>query len=123
MKKIRLLFQGDSITDACRNREEFYDLGEGYPKYAAKYLTEKYPQEDEVHSYGCLMFALLILTLPSPSRSVPRTASPGYSALWFLVEFSQSLGQGAGERGRGRIVRLSVLFPCRVTSEVPAPVR
>jgi len=46
MKKVRLLFQGDSITDACRNREEFYDLGEGYPKYAAKYLTEKYPQFD-----------------------------------------------------------------------------
>ena len=72
---------------------------------------------------GCLLFALLILTLPSPSCSVPRTASPGCSALWFLVEFSQSLGQGAGERWRGRRVRLSVLFPSRVTSEVPVPVR
>lgn len=43
MKKIKLLFQGDSITDAGRNREDCHDLGEGYPKYAAKYLREKYP--------------------------------------------------------------------------------
>ncbi len=44
MKKIKLLFQGDSITDAGRDREDFHDLGNGYPKYAAKALTEKYPQ-------------------------------------------------------------------------------
>ncbi len=43
MKKIKLLFQGDSITDADRNREDYHDLGRGYPKYAAKFLTEKYP--------------------------------------------------------------------------------
>lgn len=43
MKKIKLLFQGDSITDAGRNREDYHDLGAGYPKYAAKYLAEKYP--------------------------------------------------------------------------------
>lgn len=43
MKKIKLLFQGDSITDAGRNREDYHDLGRGYPKYAAKYLKEKYP--------------------------------------------------------------------------------
>ena len=46
MRKIRLLFQGDSITDAGRNREDYHDLGEGYPKYAAQYLTEKYPNID-----------------------------------------------------------------------------
>lgn len=43
MKKIKLLFQGDSITDAGRNCEDYHDLGAGYPKYAAKYLTELYP--------------------------------------------------------------------------------
>lgn len=43
MKKIKLLFQGDSITDAGRNRDNYHDLGQGYPKYAAKYLAEKYP--------------------------------------------------------------------------------
>lgn len=43
MQKIKLLFQGDSITDAGRNREDIHNLGNGYPKYAAKYLAEKYP--------------------------------------------------------------------------------
>ncbi len=44
--KIKLLFQGDSITDAGRNRDDIHDLGGGYPKYAAGYLAEKYPQVD-----------------------------------------------------------------------------
>ena len=38
-----LLFQGDSITDCDRNRDDLYDLGYGYPKYAAEYIKEKYP--------------------------------------------------------------------------------
>lgn len=44
MKKIKLLFQGDSITDAWRNREDYHDLGRGYPTYAANYLRQKYPE-------------------------------------------------------------------------------
>ena len=46
MKKIKLLFQGDSITDAGRNRDDFHDLGNGYPKYAAAYLREKMPDTE-----------------------------------------------------------------------------
>lgn len=42
--KIRLLFQGDSITDAGRSYEDPRQLGVGYVKYAAKYLQEAYPQ-------------------------------------------------------------------------------
>lgn len=42
MKKIKLLFQGDSITDACRDKSDYHNLGEGYPKYAAECLKEKY---------------------------------------------------------------------------------
>ena len=42
--KIKLLFQGDSITDAGRSYEDPHLLGEGYVKYAAKYLQEAYPQ-------------------------------------------------------------------------------
>ncbi|MBR4240701.1 MAG: phosphatase PAP2 family protein [Eubacterium sp.] len=38
-----ILFQGDSITDCDRKREDLYNLGGGYPKYAAKYIKEKYP--------------------------------------------------------------------------------
>ena len=43
MLKIKLLFQGDSITDAGRDYADIHDLGGGYPKYAAKYVAEKYP--------------------------------------------------------------------------------
>lgn len=46
MRKIKLLFQGDSITDAGRDRADCHDLGEGYPKYAAKYLRESHPEID-----------------------------------------------------------------------------
>ena len=46
MKKIRLVFQGDSITDAGRDRNDIHNLGNGYPKYAAKFLAEKYPDID-----------------------------------------------------------------------------
>lgn len=44
MKKIKLLFQGDSITDAGRNREDHHDLGRGYPKYAAEMLRKNHPE-------------------------------------------------------------------------------
>ena len=42
--KLKLLFQGDSITDAGRDRDDCHEMGYGYPKYAAMYLKEKYPQ-------------------------------------------------------------------------------
>ncbi|MBE6952815.1 MAG: GDSL family lipase [Ruminococcaceae bacterium] len=44
--KIKLLFQGDSITDAGRDRNNPHDLGQGYPKYAAAILKENYPEVD-----------------------------------------------------------------------------
>ena len=31
--KIKILFQGDSVTDAGRNREDFHSVGNGYPRY------------------------------------------------------------------------------------------
>ena len=43
MKKIKLLFQGDSITDAGRKREDIHDMGNGYPSYAAEILKTEYP--------------------------------------------------------------------------------
>ena len=42
MKSIRTLFQGDSITDAGRDKRNFYNLGPGYPKYVAEHIREKY---------------------------------------------------------------------------------
>ncbi len=38
---MRILFQGDSITDAGRDRNDMHNLGEGYPKYAAELLKNR----------------------------------------------------------------------------------
>lgn len=43
MKKMKLLFQGDSITDAGRDRSDIHNLGTGYVPVAAHLLREKYP--------------------------------------------------------------------------------
>ena len=43
---MKILFQGDSITDAGRDRNDMHNLGAGYPYYAAKYLCENYPDMD-----------------------------------------------------------------------------
>ena len=46
MKKIRILFQGDSITDAGRDKRNYFNLGNGYPKYAAANIAAAYPDTD-----------------------------------------------------------------------------
>ena len=46
MKKIKILFQGDSINDAGRDKRNYHHLGLGYPKFAAQILREKYPDVD-----------------------------------------------------------------------------
>jgi len=43
---MKILFQGDSITDAGRNRDDIHDLGFGYPKYAAEFLKKAFPDVD-----------------------------------------------------------------------------
>ena len=43
MKKIKLLFQGDSITHGFRNEEDCHDLGIRYVKFAAALIKEAYP--------------------------------------------------------------------------------
>lgn len=40
---MKLLFQGDSVTDAGRDRNDPHDLGLGYPRYAAAMLSDAYP--------------------------------------------------------------------------------
>lgn len=39
----RILFQGDSITDAGRNKEDFYSLGYGYPLLVSAQLAADHP--------------------------------------------------------------------------------
>ena len=43
MKKLTWVFQGDSITDAGRDKRNYFDMGKGYPKYASELLTEAFP--------------------------------------------------------------------------------
>lgn len=43
---MKILFQGDSITDAGRDRNDIHNLGGGYPKFAAEYIKEDYPDVD-----------------------------------------------------------------------------
>lgn len=48
----RILFQGDSITDAGRNREDFHSLGYGYPLLVAAHLTAECPGAYECVNRG-----------------------------------------------------------------------
>ena len=43
---MKILFQGDSITDAGRDRSDPHELGKGYPLYAAKFIREEHPETD-----------------------------------------------------------------------------
>ena len=53
MKKIKILFQGDSITDAGRDRNDPHNLGYGYPLYAAALIKKAYPDvEFEFMNFG-----------------------------------------------------------------------
>ena len=43
---MRILFQGDSITDAGRDKRNYHNMGNGYPKYAVEYITEAFPNAE-----------------------------------------------------------------------------
>ena len=43
---MKILFQGDSITDAGRNYSDIHDLGRGYPKYTAELIKNRHPGTD-----------------------------------------------------------------------------
>lgn len=43
---MRILFQGDSITDCHRKRDDLTDLGEGYVVYTVEALKSKYESTD-----------------------------------------------------------------------------
>ena len=46
MKKIRVLFQGDSITDAGRDRDDIHNMGYGYPLFASSVFKAENPEVD-----------------------------------------------------------------------------
>lgn len=39
-----ILFQGDSITDAGRDRRNYHNMGSGYPKFAAEKIAAAFPE-------------------------------------------------------------------------------
>ncbi len=43
---MKILFQGDSITDAGRDKNDPTNLGNGYPKYAAALIAARHPGVD-----------------------------------------------------------------------------
>ena len=46
MAKTRIIFQGDSITDGGRDKRNYFNLGHGYPLYAAQFLRAARPDVD-----------------------------------------------------------------------------
>ena len=48
----RILFQGDSITDCGRRREDFYGMGTGYPLLIKASLGKECPEEYEFVNRG-----------------------------------------------------------------------
>ena len=43
---MKILFQGDSITDAGRDKRNYHDMGNGYPKYASEMIAAAFPDAD-----------------------------------------------------------------------------
>lgn len=53
MKKLKVLFQGDSITDGGRDRNDPHVVGWGYVLYATRFLRERHPEiEFEFLNFG-----------------------------------------------------------------------
>ena len=43
---MKILFQGDSVTDAGRDRSDPSDMGNGYPRFASAMLQDSYPDTE-----------------------------------------------------------------------------
>lgn len=44
--KMRILFQGDSITDGVRDRSDRHNMGEGYALYASEAIAGRHPEAE-----------------------------------------------------------------------------
>ena len=50
---MKILFQGDSITDAGRDKRNYHHMGNGYPKYASALIATAHPEtEFEFINFG-----------------------------------------------------------------------
>ena len=46
MAQVKIVFQGDSITDAGRDKRNYHHMGNGYPKFASALIAEAHPEID-----------------------------------------------------------------------------
>lgn len=88
---MKILFQGDSITDAGRDRSDSHNLGDGYPKYASEFIKKAHTQlltpgiviqeiapptppaniDIASPSYHLFPFFLLLITFDTPEITAP----------------------------------------------------
>ena len=53
MAQVKILFQGDSITDAGRDKRNYHHMGNGYPKFASAFISEAHPEtEFDFYNFG-----------------------------------------------------------------------
>ena len=53
MKKVKIVFQGDSVTDAGRDKRNYHHMGNGYAKFASALIAEAHPDvEFEFINFG-----------------------------------------------------------------------
>ncbi len=43
---MKILFQGDSITDALRDKSNYHDMGQGYAKFASAMIADAFPNTE-----------------------------------------------------------------------------
>ena len=43
---MKILFQGDSVTDAGRDRSDPHDMGNGYPRFASAMIQDSFPDAE-----------------------------------------------------------------------------
>ena len=79
----RILFQGDSITDAIRYRDDFYDMGRGYPNLVKASLGLEYPNEYEFINRG--ISGNRIVDLYARIKSDFINLKPDYASIYIGV--------------------------------------
>lgn len=53
MAQTKIVFQGDSITDAGRDKRNYHHMGNGYPKFASAFISEAHPETEFVfYNFG-----------------------------------------------------------------------
>ena len=79
----RILFQGDSITDCCRFRDEFYSLGKGYANLVKASLGMENPNEYEFINRG--ISGNRIVDLYARIKSDFINLKPDYASIYIGV--------------------------------------